>query len=111
MKIRIKTNSSPNETVIDPGVARVQIEQAYLGCSFVTPEGETLHVSMRDSGFEISYGVRGKARTQYFDVSLQNNEVVITRDPNATTLKEIRDNLDRKHAVPTQYEFPKKEGQ
>lgn len=62
MKIRIKTNSSPNETVIDPGVAKVLIEEAFLGMSFRSAAGETLHVCMRDNGFELTYAPDVRSR-------------------------------------------------
>lgn len=80
MKIRIKTNSSANETVIDPGVAKVLLEQCFLGVSFRTADGEELHVSMRDSGYELTY--RANIRQPRQAVRLNNGYIDVETNPN-----------------------------
>lgn len=55
-KILLKEPDGPYSTEIDTRVMNVEIRETYLGVKFITDEGNTLSVSMRDSGFELVYG-------------------------------------------------------
>ena len=55
MKIHIKSPGSLYTTVVDPDVNDVRITHAYIGPTFVTIDGATLAVCMRDNGFELVY--------------------------------------------------------
>lgn len=59
-KIKLKVKDSPYETRIDTDVMDVEITEAFLGVRFVTADGKTLSVSIRDGGFELqaSYGTQ-----------------------------------------------------
>jgi hypothetical protein len=58
-KIKLSDPDSPYSASIDTKVMEIKIEEAFLGVGFVTPAGEKLAVSMRDSGFEIRYCANG----------------------------------------------------
>ena len=55
MKIDIAEPHGPYNCVLDTGVMDVVIKDAFKGAMFVSPDGEILTVSMRDSGFEVGY--------------------------------------------------------
>lgn len=54
-KIILSTPHGPYQTKIDTQVMDVEIQEVYNGVKFITPEGNRLTVSQRDSGFEITY--------------------------------------------------------
>lgn len=60
-KIILNTPDSPYMSTIDTGVMAVTITEDYIGTMFLSPDGECLHVVMRDGGFELAYGVASEA--------------------------------------------------
>lgn len=65
MKIKISEPESPYSAEFDPGVMDVTLEEVFNGVTFVTKDGEHLHVYMRDSGFEIIYFANEEVRTKH----------------------------------------------
>lgn len=55
MKILIQEPDGPYKCEVDSGVMYVTLKEVFLGVALTTDDGETLHISMRDSGFEIHY--------------------------------------------------------
>ena len=74
-KIKLSGPSNPYSAEIDTGAMYVEIKEAFVGVKFVTKDGETLAVSMRDSGFEIKYSVGFGEVGQVIDFSAQNGDV------------------------------------
>lgn len=62
MKIQMSEPDGPYSCELDTGVMMVDIREAFIGAKFITDADECLVVSMRDSGFELSYVVNGEAR-------------------------------------------------
>lgn len=54
-KIILKQPDSAYEATVETGAMATDIREAFLGVRFVTADGEVLTVSMRDTGFELSY--------------------------------------------------------
>jgi len=55
MKINLSNPGNDYTAQIDTSVMDVLVTEAYLPCSFVSDNGEELHVVMRDQGFELIY--------------------------------------------------------
>lgn len=55
MKITMKEPEGPYSCTLDTEVMTTTITEAFIGPVFVTADGETLAVVMRDSGFELMY--------------------------------------------------------
>ena len=55
MKIRIKTPNSPYESVLDPGVNEITIDDPHIGIRITNSSihSRSIAVSARDDGFEI----------------------------------------------------------
>lgn len=58
--ITLSTPAGSYKTKIDTEAMEIKIVEAFLGVRFETEDGEVLHVSMRDSGFELVYGDRSE---------------------------------------------------
>jgi len=69
--IKIREPDGPYGAEINTGVMRVFVTEAYIGLTFVTPDGEVLDVLMRDSGYELNY----KTKTEEKIVTLNNGDV------------------------------------
>lgn len=54
-KIKLKHNSMIAAPTIDSDTLDVVIEDAFVGVTFLSPDGEELIVAMRDGGFEVCY--------------------------------------------------------
>lgn len=55
-KILLKEPDGPYSAEINTGAMDVEIRNAYIGVKFITEEGKTLSISMRDGDFELIYG-------------------------------------------------------
>lgn len=55
MKITLSNPDNDYSARIDTEALDVLITEAFLGCTFVSSDGEELHVCMRDNGFELVY--------------------------------------------------------
>lgn len=76
MKIEMRIPESPYKTTLDTEVMDVTITEAFIGLKLVSDDGETLSISMRDSGFELAY-IPGHGAM--VPISLQNGEVRILK--------------------------------
>lgn len=54
-KIILSEPEGPYKAILDTEVMQVELREVFLGVFFTSPDGEQLGVSMRDSGFEVSY--------------------------------------------------------
>ena len=62
-------------TVEPDGASRVVLRQVFNGVTFITEDGETLVVNMRDSGFEIAYQTCPDDAVE--SISLQHGDVTV----------------------------------
>lgn len=62
--IKLSQPDGPYSAEIDAGVMAVEIRKAFLGVRFITEDGATLSVSMRDGGFEIVHGRETDTQSQ-----------------------------------------------
>lgn len=74
MKIKL---IGPPYTHIDTA-NEVEIREAFTGPLFITGEGETLGICMRDSGFEMTYQDRSGGKVQVIRANV--GEVTVTEE-------------------------------
>lgn len=73
-KITLYEPQGPYKCTIDSDVMGVSIEEAFMGIGFVTEDEELLGVSMRDSGYELSYRALNKKAVK---IELKDGDVYL----------------------------------